>query len=115
MTEYQKSDQMIIMSELLISVDSMQRKVIELEQTISSLHLDIDTMIKSLDIFHKKIIEHKRSILDEIAKVSAEVLEEYFKNLENKQKEIIDYRLEELIKQQSKSLSRKKKLWFLDR
>ncbi|CAM3070026.1 hypothetical protein [Dichelobacter nodosus] len=96
MTEYQKSDVSVMLSDIYLVVNSLQEETSKLSQNINSLTLDIDTMIRSMETFNRQLAEQKQAILSDVAKTSAE---------------IVAVHLEELRKNAAKDESKKR--WFI--
>lgn len=84
MTEYQKSDQAAMISELYVGMIGIEEQIKNCSHTLNLLASDIDTLTRSLGTFDSQLAAHKKEALEDIAKTAKIIVEQCLEELHSK-------------------------------
>lgn len=102
MSNYQRSDEKMMISDTYIAMTQISESVQALSEKITKLSEDIDTLTRSLDIFNSKMSEYKKSLIEENVQLTITYTEKMIRELQARIAELFD-----LLSHQQKPIKRR--------
>ena len=85
---YSQSDHKILIEDIFIDMKAISESVRELRTSFELLQEDIAYLSKALDDFSRQVVAVKQHAINEIAKSSGEVFDEYLKVLDERERRL---------------------------